>query len=253
MASSEQHNSSRSIRSLHRPIYPFVKHFAGRIDALSSAIFIFPLFLTYQLGILTSSGHNGVDFVTSVFIKLCQSSLQNYLILLAAMFGAYVLTVLFLRRKGEFTPAAFIPMILESGLYALTMGSLILFILNYIGEFVPHLALGSGKGPLEILVISSGAGLHEELIFRAIGLGGLTWLFTGFIGARKAWIAAWLISSAVFSLAHHLGPAAEAFELSAFMYRTIAGMIFGVIYQVRGFGVAVWTHTLYDVFVLTFH
>jgi hypothetical protein len=35
------------------------------------------------------------------------------------------------------------------------------------------------------------------------------------------------------------------------VYRSLAGVIFGLIYHWRGFAVAAWTHTLYDVFVFT--
>ncbi|MCA9638481.1 MAG: CPBP family intramembrane metalloprotease, partial [Myxococcales bacterium] len=60
-----------------------------------------------------------------------------------------------------------------------------------------------------------------------------------------------VISSLVFSLAHHVGPAAEAFTFDAFVYRTLAGVFFAIVYQLRGFAVAAWTHALYDVYVLS--
>jgi hypothetical protein len=60
-----------------------------------------------------------------------------------------------------------------------------------------------------------------------------------------------VLSSLAFSLAHHIGPAGEAFRFSAFVYRTLAGVFFAAIYQVRGFAVAAWTHALYDVYVLS--
>jgi membrane protease YdiL (CAAX protease family) len=102
-------------------------------------------------------------------------------------------------------------------------------------------------------VISAGAGLHEELIFRLIGISGLSWLLAGAMGEKQAWVMALLISSLTFSLAHHLGPNGEAFEFAAFSYRALAGVMFALIYQVRGFAVAVWTHTIYDVYVLSMY
>ena len=83
-------------------------------------------------------------------------------------------------------------------------------------------------------------------------MGGLAWLLAGITGKKRAWIFALVISSVVFSLAHHVGPAGEAFTFGAFVYRTLAGATFAIIYHVRGFAVAVWTHFLYDVYVLSF-
>jgi membrane protease YdiL (CAAX protease family) len=100
-------------------------------------------------------------------------------------------------------------------------------------------------------VISAGAGFHEELIFRVIVMGGLAWLLTGLTGPGRAWIVALVLSSLVFSLAHHVGPVGEPFTFAAFVYRTLAGVFFALVYHVRGFAVAAWTHALYDVYVLS--
>ena len=228
-------------------------HLAGRVDPLTSAILVFPLFLVYQLGILASKGQNGVDFVTSALIELSQRDLGNYLIALAGMLVVYAAMLIILRKRGRFNPKSFIPVLLESTFYAFTMGTLILAIMSKMSGFVPGLAIfGDGPGPIDILVISAGAGIHEELIFRLIGMGGLSWLLTSMMGKRKAWIVALVVSSLVFSLAHHLGPAGEAFTFAAFIYRALAGVFFALVYQLRGFAVAVWTHTIYDVYVLSF-
>ena len=106
---------------------------------------------------------------------------------------------------------------------------------------------------VSVLVISAGAGLHEELIFRVVGMGGLAWLLAGVMGRRSAWLVALVASSLLFSIAHHVGPMGEPFTFMAFAYRTLAGVFFAMVYQVRGFAVAAWTHALYDVYVLTLH
>lgn len=228
-------------------------HLSGRVDPLTSAILIFPLLLVYQLGILASKGQNGVDFVTATLVELSQRDLGNYFIALAGMFIAYAATLVILRRRGHFDPRAFIPVVAESAFYALSMGTLILAIMNKLSGFVPGLSIiGDGPGPIDILVISAGAGIHEELIFRVVGMGGLSWLLAGITGKRRAWLIALVVSSLVFSLAHHLGPAGESFTFAAFVYRALAGAFFALVYQLRGFAVAVWTHALYDLYVLSF-
>ena len=54
----------------------------------------------------------------------------------------------------------------------------------------------------------------------------------------------------VIAIAHYLGP--ESFTLFTFAYRSLAGLIFAFLFLFRGFAVAVYTHCLYDVYVLTF-
>lgn len=228
-----------------------LRHLSGRIQPLTSAILVFPLFLIYQIGILTGRGQNGVDFVTRALIDLSKRDLGNYLVMMAVALVAYAAVIVILRHRGTFSPRAFVPVVAESTFYALIMGSIILFVINQIATFLPGLSIGGGRNPLDILIISAGAGFHEELIFRVILMGGLAWLLTGITGKRRAWALALVLSSFAFSLAHHIGPVAEAFSFSAFVYRTLAGMFFAAIYQVRGFAVAAWTHAIYDVYVLS--
>lgn len=226
-------------------------HLSGRVDPLTSAILVFPLFLIYQAGILASAGQNGVDFVTSALIELSARDMGNYLVVLAVMLVAYAAILVILRKRGSFHPRAFLPVVIESTFYALTMGTLILFVMSKIGVRPGLSTGGGGPNPLDVIVISAGAGLHEELIFRVIGMGGIAWLLAGITGPKRAWIAALVVSSLAFSLAHHLGPAGEAFSFAAFTYRALAGAFFALVFHVRGFAVAAWTHALYDVYVLS--
>ncbi|MEE9384817.1 MAG: CPBP family intramembrane glutamic endopeptidase [Nannocystaceae bacterium] len=226
-------------------------HLSGRVDPLTSAILVFPLFLGYQAGILASRGQNGVDFMTRALVEIGQRDLDNYLLLLVGMLAVYAAVLVLLRHRGHFTPRAFVPVILESSFYALTMGSLIVSIMDRFIGVTPGLALFMGTPVVDVLVISAGAGLHEELVFRVLGMGLLGWLLAGITGKKSAWILALILSSLAFSLAHHIGPAGETFTFAAFLYRTFAGAFFALVYHVRGFAVAAWTHALYDVYVLS--
>lgn len=223
---------------------------------------MFPLFLTYQIGILAGSGRgqNGVDFVTRSLIELSDRDVTNYLVILGVMVLAYAAVLLVLRARGSFHPRVFVPMLLESSFYALVMGSIIVFVMYeflgvspelYVPGSRPGVAITDGTGPLDVLVISAGAGFHEELSFRVVLMGGLAWLLTGLTGPRRAWLLALVLSSFAFSIAHHVGPLGEPFTFAAFVYRTLAGLFFALVYRIRGFAVAAWTHALYDVYVLT--
>lgn len=230
--------------------YSLLRHFGARLDGLSSAILVFPLFLVYQVGILSGQGQNGVDVVTRSLVEMSRRDLDNYLFILVSMVLGYAAVVVLLRSRGSFHPRQFLPTLLESAFYALIMGSLIVFVMSEFLGVSPGLALGR-RSTMDVLVISAGAGFHEELMFRVILMGGLAWLFTGLTGPRRAWMAALVLSSLAFSLAHHIGPMGEPFSYNAFVYRTLAGAFFALVYQLRGFAVAAWSHALYDVYVLS--
>jgi hypothetical protein len=51
--------------------------------------------------------------------------------------------------------------------------------------------------------------------------------------------------------ANHIGPSGEPFVFAAFVYRSLARLFFALVYQIRGLAVAVWTHCIYDVYVLS--
>ncbi|MGB1278027.1 MAG: type II CAAX prenyl endopeptidase Rce1 family protein, partial [Nannocystaceae bacterium] len=237
-----------------RGSFRLTEHFSVRQNSLTSALLVFPLFLTYQIGILLrgGSGLNGVDYITSSLIELCARDLDTYLLTLACLLVAYGSLLLILRSRGVFRAESFVPTILEAGFYATTMGTLILLVIHQVSVLLPSPTLAIGSYDLgDVLVISAGAGLHEELLFRLLGMGGLGWLLSGLFGKREAWVLAFLLSSLAFSLAHHVGAGAEAFTMAAFVYRFLAGMFFAVVYHLRGFGVAAWAHALYDLYVLS--
>ena len=98
------------------------------------------------------------------------------------------------------------------------------------------------------------AGLYEELVFRvllvtAIAFAVRTW---GRTGPRGALGVAVVGSALLFSLAHYrpFNPAGETFAVVSFAYRFVAGLAFSALYAGRGFGIAAWTHALYDVWVV---
>ncbi len=102
------------------------------------------------------------------------------------------------------------------------------------------------------LIGSLGAGIYEELLFRFVLLSALGWLFfrvseTFSVPKWLGAVAAILVSSLLFSLFHYNLP--QAFEPRVFVFRTMAGILLGVLFLVRGIGVCVYTHAMYDVFL----
>ncbi len=102
------------------------------------------------------------------------------------------------------------------------------------------------------LSLSLGAGLYEELVFRVILVGGLFWLLSRFGGKRRAaYVGAALVGALLFSAVHYVGVFGDPFEIGSFLFRFLFGLAMNVLFLVRGFGVAAWTHALYDVMVVT--
>ena len=102
--------------------------------------------------------------------------------------------------------------------------------------------------PLQTSVGACGAGLHEELVFRA-GLfhGGALLLAKVSRRPRAAWLVAGLVTSVVFAAMHYLGPLGDRFSASSFVFRLLLGAVFALLYRTRGIAVAAWTHALYDI------
>jgi Type II CAAX prenyl endopeptidase Rce1-like len=102
----------------------------------------------------------------------------------------------------------------------------------------------------EMLVLSVGAGIYEELIFRLIAFTLLAVLLLDMMKVRMAIAGPLivLIPAVLFSLYHYLGP--EHFSMQSFVFRTLAGIYFGVIFLCRGFGITAGAHAAYDIIIV---
>ena len=49
---------------------------------------------------------------------------------------------------------------------------------------------------------------------------------------------------------HHIPPYGDPFTIGVFTFRVLAGACFGLLFWFRGFAIAVYTHALYDLYVL---
>jgi Type II CAAX prenyl endopeptidase Rce1-like len=226
-------------------------------NLLTSLILVFPLFLIYQLGVLfTLSMLNGADFVTTFLFASLGLTLKGYLLFLAAVVGVFAFALALLKRKQHFNGKVLLPVLLESTVYALTMGSIIVLLMMKVLGFPPSLAVGlPEQGLVTRLVMSLGAGVYEETVFRLGLLGGSIATFEKLLGMSRwaAVLGAFAFSSAVFSFVHYLPPLGDAFTFGSFTFRLLAGIVFGALFKLRGFAVAVYTHAFYDIFVLVIH
>ncbi|MGC4067748.1 MAG: CPBP family glutamic-type intramembrane protease [Polyangiaceae bacterium] len=226
----------------------------SRDNAWTDLVLTLPILLLYHVGVVFLPVRNAADWVTASLVDLADRSLFSYLLVTATVGAAVVVFFLFIGQKRALRWQRFAMIAAEGVVYAVTLRVVA-------GYVVGQLRLDSSgivaPGPFTGLVMSLGAGFYEELVFR-VGIFGLLGqlVYLAAVAAPKPWKKAlfWLgwavVSSFLFSAWHHVGELGESFTLEAFAFRWVAGLVFTLILALRGFATVVWTHTLYDVWVM---
>ena len=230
-----------------------------------SLTFALPLLLVYEVLAFSLSGHefagvrNGADvLLKSVFLALGG---RNGLIVFGALvvgIGSWLVWRDY-RRSRSIEPGIFALMATESILYALAFGlvagTLTVLLLPGLATILhlpglPTDLLVEWSLPT-VLMISLGAGIYEELLFRVILVSGLAWLARRVFGwnGTSSGVFAVVIGALIFAAFHYIGPYGDRLQLASFTFRTVAGVLFSGLYLLRGFGITAWTHALYDVFL----
>jgi hypothetical protein len=155
-----------------------------------------------------------------------------------------------LKRRGSIRPVFLGVMLLESSAYAAVFG----FVVAGLTAILLRMSAVTGAakiGALPIgtqLVVSLGAGIYEELLFRVLLVSGLAAVGAAIGWRRPIALGAAIVASAIiFSAFHYVGPYGDTLTLPSFTFRAIAGVMFSGLYVARGFGITAWTHALYDV------
>lgn len=115
------------------------------------------------------------------------------------------------------------------------------------------LMLSDGSALVQQLVLAIGAGFHEEFVFRALLITGLATVMKLIFQwhVYTSYIAAVLVAALIFSAFHFLGSYGDIFSWPLLILRGLAGTMLGVIFVTRGFGIAAFSHTVYDLLALT--
>jgi hypothetical protein len=104
--------------------------------------------------------------------------------------------------------------------------------------------------PLSQILTFIGAGIYEEVLFRLILFVGLyTVLRVVQLPVLIALPFAAITAAIAFAAAHHIGPYGEPMRADYFIFRTVAGLYFTLVFITRGFGIAIGAHAGYDVLV----
>lgn len=261
------------------PSSPYVAYLEESRRPWACLIFILPFLLAYHAGIwlMQSDGvavANGADVMLSKLLNIAYYAgvwffhqlfpgqepgdslalwfLQNF----GSLFALFMLVCVLLLRQHlsgavwKVRVRTLALMFGESLLFALPP-----FALAWAVNFIFFLRADTGDlaGWLAGVVLSMGAGIYEELLFRVILMGFLFWLGERIFRLRgpALQMTAILGQAFIFSAFHYLPWSGEEFMLPVFSFRMIAGVYFAYIYQERNFGIAAGAHALYDVIAVT--
>lgn len=225
---------------------------------LPCLIFILPLLLAYEAGVLWLGGGSSQAPRTGADAWLRQllatAGLTDQWLLPLGLILALLAWQAADPRDWRFSPSCLAGMAIESLLLAVALiGMSRLVDIGFAHlEGRPILALSAERIQQVVtpLVGFLGAGVYEEAIFRLALIPLFFWVLrllqTPQVLASTVAITA---SALLFSVAHHAGTPGEAFTWFAFIFRWLAGVFFAWVFVVRGFGVAVGAHTAYDILV----
>ncbi len=221
-----------------------------------SVLFAAPLLALYEILAAALSGsavagvRNGADvLLKSLFVAFGgRDGVVVFGVLLIGAGAAIVWRDA--RKSGEpMRGTVFGWMLVESAAYAAVFGTVV-GMLRAVLLGGPRALSAGGAAALDLhtqMVVSLGAGIYEELLFRVVLVGALLWLGRRLgMGKVAASATAVALSALIFSAFHYVGALGDTFTVQSFTFRAIAGLAFSALYVVRGFGITAWTHALYD-------
>jgi len=225
-----------------------------------SLLFALPLLAFYQvLAVLLAHGErsvrNGADVILQALFTAVAGAWGQPLFMVCLIGAGLWLVTRDLRAHGSrLRSSVFIAMLGESIALALIFGFVVGSVTSGVLGMLQTLAVRAGPEMdwWTRLMVSLGAGIYEELLFRVLLVGALAAAARALLGWRplSAGIAATVAGAAIFSAFHYIGPYGDRWQLYSFAFRMVAGLFFSALYLTRGFGITAWTHALYDVLLL---
>lgn len=221
-------------------------------SAYYSAVAALPLLVIYEILIVLSQSRywgirNAADVWIRTFLMAFDLQAQHITFVLIGISLALIPIAKSRARGIKLKANYFALMFAECLAFSLVLGVVLQSILRLGGLS----SGGPGSGLMQNLALSVGAGLFEEIIFRVILLNLLFLLLSPLLKKKVvAAVFSVLLASFLFSLSHYVGTMADTWNLYSFMFRWAAGLLFTVLYFVRGFAITAYTHALYDIWVL---
>lgn len=232
-------------------------YFSTTHTLLYSYLISLPLLLLYEVLIFISQPDTEqvVRISVDVWIKTLFSYLGQDVLSITLIFVALAGIFILYRERNRLASIKlkyFFGMIIEAVIYSFLLALLISTTVAKLVHLLPTSPVES-LSLLQQFALSLGAGIYEELFFRVILVSALLYIFKKLFAKKNAAFAISIILAAIiFSLVHYVGAMGDPFTFGSFLFRFLFGLSLNAIYIWRGFGMAAWTHAIYDLMVIAY-
>jgi membrane protease YdiL (CAAX protease family) len=212
---------------------------------LASLVFIAPLLIAYESGVLLLGVQNGADAFMRRLLDLLGFGQHFVLPVLTVciLLGWHYLS----REPWQLSGGILSAMAVESLVLGVCLRGILFLQDTLFHVFDDSVVLSIGS-KLKEAVGFLGAGIYEELLFRLILLSLVAWAFRrAGTAPRASTVLAVIISSLLFAAAHYVGVGRYEFQWFSFLFRVLAGVFFSILFIYRGFGIAAGSHAAYDI------
>lgn len=221
-------------------------------EPLHILVFLAPLIAAYEIGaaMFLSGGDDGVSKDIRAH-RLLAETFEAFGVGGFYLPGILIVVVLLVwqvisRRKWKVRGTTLAGMLLESMLWTMPLLVLAQLIASR-AEAAVVLAQGGSLDDLSLAAratIAIGAGLYEELLFRLVLIAMVHLLLADVLGVPERWSDTLAVVAAAVAFAvYHDDP-------TNFVFYATAGLFFGGVFILRGLGIVVATHAIYDLVVL---
>lgn len=228
----------------HRPFWR--RYFADSASALTCLAFVLPGALAFELGLRWAYG------VAAPSSELLATAAIHAALGWLGASGSWLPLVFLVATLIAMQAASHKPWRVHWTVLVLMLAESALLAIPLLALNSIVLAAGGLDGRGAPLLRGVGAGIYEELIFRMVMVGGLTWLLIRVAKAqpgRSRWIAIG-VATLLFAAAHFAPIGRRAPSAGAVAAYLSAGLYLSLVYSYRGFGVSAGCHALYNVLVI---
>ncbi len=214
--------------------------------------FVFPLLIAFHVG---AAVYGTRLLAPRDLFRLLRFFGGTWAYLPAVMIVAVLLVQhLFHRDPWKPQPRVLAGMVVESVVWTFPLIVLSHLSDRFMSQLAAPPAADAARTTIESVVVSLGAGIYEEFVFRLMLVSLALLLFVDVFELKKDYVlpGAVIVSAVLFALYHFTGQQLSwaGFPWGSFVFLTGAGVYLGGVYAARGYAVAVGVHALYDVYAL---